>query len=554
MFRQSHHIWLCSVIALTLVAAAPYAEIGDAVVASDHALASQAGAEILAQGGNAVDAAVATALAAGVVQPAGSGLGGGGFAIWSVSDDVGTVDFRERAPSAATSDMYVGADGEIVDGLSRRGGLAVAVPGEPRGLAWLVETHGTLPLSQVARPAVRLAKRGFPLGAHLDGALDRTRYETIQAEFPEEHRPGTWVERKALGRTIARWARSGGDSLYTGSDGEALADHVQAQGGIVTAADLADYSVKERDPVVVQFHDYTVVSMGPPSSGGVVLGQVLQVLADDDLQAMGHNSSAYIHRVTEALKHAYADRARDLGDPDFVEVPVDDLISQARVEAVRRAFNPDQTLPNDAYGRGAQLPEDHGTQHISVVDSDGGACALTTTVNTSFGSGVVVPGLGLILNNEMDDFASQPGVPNAYGLVGGVENAIEPGKRPLSSTTPTLVLDADGNVVMSVGASGGSTIISSVIQVILNVTVFELDPQEAVARARFHHQWKPDILFLEPEIGRDVQDALTARGHTVDVRGGYSAVQVVTAGAETLAGGADPRKGGWPAGVWMSDD
>jgi gamma-glutamyltranspeptidase/glutathione hydrolase len=399
-----------------------------------------------------------------------------------------------------------------------------------------------------------LAKRGFPLGPHLDGALDRTQYETIQAEFPDEHRPGTWIERKTLGRTIARWARSGGDSLYTGADGEALVEHVQEQGGILTVADLSDYAVQERDPVVVQFRDYTIVSMAPPSSGGVVLAQVLQVLADDDLQALGLNSSAYIHRVTEALKHAYADRARDLGDPDFVEVPVADLISQARVEAVRRAFNADQTLPNEAYGRGAQLPDDHGTQHISVIDADGGACALTTTVNTSFGSGVVVPGLGLILNNEMDDFASQPGVPNAYGLVGGVENGIEPGKRPLSSTTPTLVLDADGNVVMSVGASGGSTIISSVIQVILNVTVFDLDPQEAVASARFHHQWKPDILFLEPEIARDVQDGLTARGHTVNVRSGFSAVQAVTSDQGTQSGGADPRKGGWPAGVWMSDD
>lgn len=554
MSGQSYSVWLCSVVALSLVAAAPYAETGDAMVASDHMLASRAGAEILAQGGNAVDAAVATALAAGVVQPAGSGLGGGGFATWSVSGDIGSVDFRERAPAASTADMYVGADGEVVDGLSRRGALAVAVPGEPRGLAWLVETHGTLPLTQVARPAVRLAKRGFELGPHLDRALNRTGYEAIQAEFPEEHRPGTWVKRKALGQTIARWARSGGDSLYSGTDGQALVGHVESEGGIITMEDLAAYTVQERQPIVVDFHDYTIVSMAPPSSGGVVLAQVLQVLADDDLAGMGLNSSAYIHQVAEALKHAYADRARDLGDPDFVEVPVSELISDARVQEVRRAFNPDQTLPTEAYGRGAQLPEDHGTQHISVVDAEGGACALTTTVNTSFGSGLVVPGLGLILNNEMDDFSSQPGVPNAYGLVGGMENGIEPGKRPLSSTTPTLVLDAGGNVVMAVGASGGSTIISSVIQVILNVTVFDLDPQEAVATARFHHQWKPDVLFLEPEIARDVQEALTARGHTVDVRGGYSAVQVVTASGQATAGGADPRKGGWPAGVWLSDD
>ena len=540
-----------SIIALALVAAAPYPESGDAVVASDHALASQAGIQVLKAGGNAVDACVATALAAGVVQPAGSGLGGGGFAVWSIGGEYGTLDFREMAPAEAHPELFQDADGNVMEGASRRGGLAVAIPGEPRGLAWLVREHGALTLPQVAKPAARLGIRGFELGPHLAGALERTSYDSISAAFPQDHRPGTWVQRRDLGKAIQRWSRSDGESLNVGRDAERIAAAAQEAGGILTSQDLASYEVRVREPIVVPFGDYTVVSMAPPSSGGVVLAQVLQVLAQDDLPALGVNSSAYIHRVTEAFKHAYADRARVLGDPDFVEVPFDELLEPARIEAVRDAFDPDHTLPTQAYGIGGQLPEDHGTQHISVIDANGDACALTTTVNTSFGSGVVVPDVGIILNNEMDDFVAKPGVPNAYGLVGGEENAVQAGKRPLSSTTPTLLLDGDGQVVLSIGASGGSTIISSVAQVLLNVMVFDMDPQGAVAAPRFHHQWKPEVLFLEPGIPTDVVRALEERGHTVDVRGGYSAVQAVAREGDVLQGGADPRKAGWPAALWM---
>lgn len=548
---QGWQKWGLCAVALGLVAAAPRPEEGEGVVASDNALASAAGAEVLAMGGNAVDAAVATALAAGVVHPAGSGLGGGGFAVFDVEGARGSLDFRETAPAAAHETLYQDDAGEVIEGISRRGGLAVATPGEPRGLAWLVREHGELSLAQVAGPAIRLARRGFPMSAHLAAGLERTEYPDVLASFPADHRAGVRVRRPELARAIKRWARSDGEALNVGPVAEAMATAAQEAGGILTAEDLAGYEVREREPIVAPFGDYTVISMAPPSSGGVVLAQVLQVVADDDLAALGHNSSAYIHRLTEAFKHAYADRARVLGDPDYSSFDTGELLTPERIDEVRRAFDPAHTLPLDAYGMAAQLPEDAGTQHISVIDTDGGSCALTTTINTTFGSGVVVPGYGLILNNEMDDFAAKAGVPNAYGLVGHAANAVGAHKRPLSSTTPTLVLDGEGNVVLSLGASGGSTIITAVTQVLLNILVFEMDPQQAVSEPRFHHQWKPDRLWLEPGFSLDVQEALAERGHEVFVRGGFSAVQAVQMHEGIARGGADPRKGGWPAGVWL---
>jgi gamma-glutamyltranspeptidase/glutathione hydrolase len=275
--------------------------------------------------------------------------------------------------------------------------------------------------------------------------------------------------------------------------------------------------------------------------------QALQVLESADLESLGHNSSAYIHRVAEALKHGFADRAHHMGDPDFVDVPVDRLLSEERVKTIRDAFQPDGTLSAVSYGEPIASPKDAGTQHISVLDASGGAVALTTTINTSFGSGVVAEGTGIILNNEMDDFVAAPGVPNAYGLIGNAANAVEAGKRPLSSMSPTVVLDAEGRVVMVAGASGGSHIISATLQVILSVLEFGMDPQEAVAATRFHHQWQPETLWIEPSVPMDVRLGLEARGHKLYVAPDYASVQVIVRNEETLRGGADPRKGGWPA-------
>lgn len=549
--------WILCLIGLPGVPGIAHAgDAGRGMVASDHALASACGAEILERGGNAADAAVATALCAGVVQPAGSGLGGGGFAIVVDAGDADGAawDFREVAPAAAHRDMYRNDDGGVDADASKLGGLAVAVPGESRGLATLLAEHGSLPPKVVAKPAIRLAARGFRVGAHLVHSLERPTSDEVLAEMSTREGPvthGDVLKRKALAGTLRRWARTAGEDLHTGKGAEAIVAHANADGGVLTGLDLDAYTVAERTPIRVRWGDRTVVTMPPPSSGGIALGQVLRALEGVDLEGLGHNSSAYLHVLTEAMKHAYADRAHHLGDPDVVEVPVERLLSDERIAEIRAAFDPDHTLPPEAYGPPIEAPTDAGTQHLSVVDGKGGAVALTTTINMRFGAQLVPPTVGIVLNDEMDDFSAAPGVPNAYGLVGTEANAIAPGKRPLSSMTPTVVLDPTGRVELVVGASGGSTIISGTLQTLLNVLVFGMTPEDAVAAPRIHHQWQPDVLFVEPGIPRDVVVALEARGHTVDVRPGYTAVQAILVGEQRLAtGGSDPRKGGRPAPAW----
>lgn len=545
-----------------LAAAAPPVIRGRAMVVADHVEASRAGAEVLRLGGNAVDAAVATALSAGVVQPSASGLGGGGFAVVVLPDGTrAAVDFREVAPGAATRDRFAAAG--VAADASRKGPFAVAVPAESRGLAWLLRTFGTLSPRQVAAPAIRQARRGFPLGPWMANSVGRTKDGEVRALFSAvDLQPGTTVRRKALAATLTRWAATDGEDLHVGRGARAVVEEV---GGAVSLEDLAAYQVVRRDPIVVTWRGRTIVTMPPPSSGGVVLSQVLKVLEGEDLAALGHNSAAYVHRVSEALRHGFADRAQHLGDPAFSDVPTERLLSDARIAEIRAAFDPERSFPPEAYGTLVQPPTDAGTQHLSVVDRQGGAVALTTTINTDFGSGLVVESLGLILNNQMDDFAAAPGVPNRYGLVGSERNAIEPGKRPLSSMTPTVVLAPDGSVELVIGASGGSFIISSTLQALLNVLVFDMDPAEAVAAPRFHHQWLPDELILDPGFPEDVARALEARGHHVrrqktrrvcEEAGNpffdcfRASVQAVWVNGETRLGGADPVKGGAPVGVW----
>jgi gamma-glutamyltranspeptidase/glutathione hydrolase len=535
------------------VAAAPPAEVGHAMVATDHRLASNAGASVLTAGGNAVDAAVAAALAAGVVQPAGSGLGGGGFAVGVAGGDRWVADFRERAPMAATRDMYLDDAGAIRNGESRSGGLAVAVPGESRGLAQLLASRGSLSPAAVAAPAIALARKGFAVEGLLESALARTEHRDVIALFDFDGRRlrvRDRLTRPDLARTLKRWASTAGEDLHVGSGAAAIVEATTASGGVITAEDLARYAPSSHEPVVVGYRGYTLVTMPPPSSGGVVLGQVLRVLEGYDLAPLGHNSADYVHLLTEVMKHAYADRAHHLGDPEFIEVDVARLVGDERVAEVREKVWPGRTFETAYYGKLMAVPADAGTQHISVIDRAGTAVALTTTINTGFGSGVIAGSTGIILNNQMDDFAAAPGVPNAFGLVGGEANAIEPGKRPLSSMSPTVVLGPDGEVVMVMGASGGSFIISSVLQAFLNVVEFEMDPSEAVAAARFHHQWLPDKLMLESAIPVDVKRALEVRGHEVAVFDQYASVQLVVRSAPKTSGASDPRKGGWPVGVW----
>ncbi len=544
--------------AVLSLAAAPPPELGRrGMVAGDHVVASRVGRDILGKGGNAVDAAVATALAQGVVQPAGSGIGGGGFAVYVAPDGARHVlDFRETAPAAATQDLFVapGPDGQppAVDA-SRIGGLAVAVPGELRGLAALHEAHGRLGWRAVVQPAVALARTGGPVEAHLAESLHKLGaagpgLARALFDLPAPPRQGERAKRTSLSFSLDLVARRGAEAFYTGALADDIVGAVQAAGGIMTAADLAAYTPVARAPIVGSYRGWQVVTMPPPSSGGVVLTQALSVLEGLPVTALGHNSAEYLHLLAEVSKHAFADRANHMGDPDRVAVPVDQMLAPERIDEIRRSIVPMRTLPDSAYGTRLDIGKDGGTLHLSVVDAEGGAVALTTTINTGFGSRVVSPKGGVLLNNEMDDFVARPGEPNAYGLVGSAANAVAPGARPLSSMTPTVLVSPEGERIV-VGASGGPFIISSTLQVILNIIDFGMDPSTAVAAPRMHHQWAPALLFLDAGISPDTQRLLEARGHTLKVMPFFSAVQVVHHSADGDRGASDPRKGGWPAGL-----
>ena len=527
------------------------------VVAADHPMASAVGAAILERGGSAADAGVATLLTLGVVNPFASGLGGGGFCLHrdAKTGVVAALDYREVAPAAASRDMYV-VDGEVKSDLSRYGGLAVGVPGEPAGLWALHERYGALPWPALVDPAYQLAARGFLAGELLPQRL-RAKDEDMSPlpPFRDAFAPeGDWVapmevlRRPDLARTLARLRDQGPEGYYTGPIAEAIVEATKATGGILTAEDLARYEVTWRDPVSGTYReDYTLHSMPPPSSGGVALIEALNILEGFDLGAMGPSPKA-THLIVEAFKHAFADRARWLGDADFVDVPVARLTSEAYAKKLRARIEEDETQKKDAYGSTAPPPDDSGTSHISVVDARGNMLSCTSTINTSFGSLVYVEQWGLILNNEMNDFSAQPGVPNAYGLVGNEQNAVAPRKRPLSSMSPTLVLRR-GEPYLIAGASGGPTIITGTLLTILRVLDFGLSPTRAVADPRVHHQWLPHKVYLEHG-AEALQEGLEEAGHVVDVGRAYNSVQLlVRTGPEQWTAVSDPRKKGRPAGA-----
>jgi gamma-glutamyltranspeptidase/glutathione hydrolase len=548
--------------AVALAASHPPARATKGMVSADNTMASQAGAEMLRRGGDAADAAVATALMLGVVQPFASGIGGGGFAVvWRAdAKQAYALDFREVAPAAATADMYLDADGNVIPKASTRGPKAAGVPGELRGLHALHQRHGTLPWPTVVEPALRAARDGFPAGQLLVKRI-RSKQQDLKARpalakvwLPDGKVPaiGQLMKHPDLARTLEAVARDGADAFYTGDVARRLAAAMKADGGLITEADLSGYAPKERPLVAATWRGFRILSMPPPSSGGAVIVQVLRVLEDTDLAALGHNSSAYLHRLTEALKHAFADRARVMGDPDFTPVPIDALVGDDAIARVRGAFRPDATLERAAYGGDFGIPEDGGTSHFNVVDADGDAIALTTTINLSFGSMYIAGDTGVLMNDEMDDFVAKPGVPNAFGLVGRAANAIAPGKRPLSSMSPTLVLK-DDRVVLAAGASGGPTIITGTLQVLLNVLVFEMNPRQAVEAPRIHHQWVPEAMIIEPEIPLDVHEALRRRGHALRPMRRFNSVQAIRVSAEGQTGASDPSKMGAPAGTDVID-
>lgn len=545
------------VLALGAVPAARAASGRNGMVAAEHRLAAAAGLSILQGGGNAVDAAAATSLAVGVVNPSSCGIGGGGFMLIfdRASGRVAALDYRETAPAAARRDMFV-HDGQVVPGLSLLGGLAVAVPGEIAGLAAALQRHGTRSLAEVAAPAIALARDGFAVEAHLADAIARQR-EAIQARpalaaillHPDGTplRAGEMLRQPALAATLERIAGAGVRGFYEGPVAAAIVASADASGGILRAADLATYRPRWRTPLQGRFDGYDVYGMPPPSSGGGVLITVLNQLRRDDLRALEHNSPTYVHLLAEALQFGFADRAEFYGDADFVRVPLPALLDPRRGRALRHRQSAATTFSPGYYGAHA-LDADAGTSHLSVVDAAGNAVACTTSINTSFGSMVVAGDTGIILNNTMDDFSAQPGVPNAFGLIGSQANAIAPGKRPLSSMTPTIV--TRGREVAAVaGGSGGPLIITGTLQVLLNALVFDQDAAAAVAAPRLHHQWAPPVLMLEPAIGANERAALRRLGHrSVDLPGAAS-VQLVRRSADgSLDGAADPRKGGAAAG------
>lgn len=541
-------------------AASPAPAVGrEGMVVSTHAAAARAGARILEMGGNAIDAAVATAFAVGVVQPFSAGVGGGAFALIRLEDgSIRALDARETAPAAATSTMYT--DPGVPKGASMRGPLAIAVPSFVPGMIELLEKHGTMPLAKVLAPAIEFAENGVEIGryhARMAGFM-RDRFD--EATFPETWRiqfgpfdpeamRGEILVQEDLGRSLRLLARRGQSVFRDGEIARAIVAEVEKRGGLLTLEDLRDYQPRWREPVIGSYRGLRVASFPPPSSGGAVLVQTLNILEAFDLQGLRAGGAPAIHVVTEAMKLAFADRAAYMGDSDFVDVPVARLVSKEYAKTQRARINTAEATLISAPG---SIPEDAGTTHLSVSDSAGRAVALTMTINTPFGSGITVPGTGVILNNEMDDFAAAKNTPNGYGLIDTRgANLVAPGKRPLSSMTPTI-LDRDGRLFMVSGSPGGPRIISTTLLTILNVVDWKMDPQAAAAAPRFHHQWDPNRLRVEPGTSDEVIGALEARGHDVELSPRYwSAAEVIVVDPETgeHLGGADPRSDGAAIGV-----
>lgn len=523
------------------------------VVAADELYASQAAASILEQGGTAADAGVTALLMLGITNPFASGLGGGGFCLYREAEKGATtvLDFREVAPLDAHRDLYL-VEGEHRPELARHGGLAVGIPGEAAGIWALHGRFGRLEWADVVEPARRFADQGFPVGATLAGHLENLQemllgwpelarvFQNEEGEFLKE---GDFMARDDLVRSLTLLRDEGVRPFYVGPVADAMVEAANQAGGILRAEDFSSYAVIPRDAVRAEIGGHEILSMPPPSSGGIALIQALQILetfAEEDLE-----ESERLHVQIEALKHAFADRARWLGDADFVDVPVEKLTSLSYAQELARRIDLERVLSMEEYGTTAPDEEGAGTSHLSIIDAEGNMLACTTTINTRFGSLVYVPEYGIILNNEMADFNTRPGEANLYGLIGNEQNAVAPQKRPLSSMSPTLVL-RQGEPLLSIGASGGPTIITGVYFALIRLLLEGQSPLETIAGPRLHHQWVPETLFVDNE-GHDILEGLRERGHQIRQRPSFTAVQFVIRDGEEWVGVSDPRKGGIPA-------
>jgi len=522
-----------------------------AMVVSARVEASRIGTEILKKGGNAFDAMMATELALAVAYPYAGNIGGGGFMVYRKNDgEIGALDYREKAPLAATRDMYLDKEGNIIKGKSTVGATAVGVPGTVAGVFKAQEKFGLLSVKEILSPVIALAKKGVIVTKKQEDRIKKFKkaFETVNSKrilFLRDWKEGDIIKYKALAITLERISKNGRDEFYKGKTAKVLAQFIQDNGGIITEEDLAKYEAKWRTPVTFEYDGLKVISMSPPSSGGVCLAQIMNGIESYDLHTYGHNSLKSMQVITEAERRAYADRSYFLGDPDFVSIPTDTLLSKTYSKERMRNFSFEKpTLSKDISHGNIEIIESDETTHYSIVDQFGNAVSVTTTLNGGYGSKLYSSELGFFLNNEMDDFSSKPGVPNMFGLLGAKANEIAPEKRMLSSMTPTIV-EKDGALWMVVGTPGGSTIITSVLQTILNVHEFGMGMQESVNQPRFHHQWLPDMIMIEPnQFDENVISELRRIGYTVDQRnsrviGKVDSILVLKNGK--LEAGADHR-------------
>ena len=537
-----------------------------AMVVSAREEASRIGSEIMKQGGNVFDAMIATDLALNVAYPFAGSLGGGGFMVYRKKEGTyGAIDYREMAPAAATHDMYLDENGNVIPGLSTEGGLAVGVPGGLAGMFAIHDKLGSLPMKDILQPVIELARNGYVVTQKQAGRFSALRKKFIElngdstlygrtfakSSLRDSRSTGELsskaetVKNEALAQMLERIALNGKDEFYKGESGQKLVNYLQSKGGIMTMEDLGNYEAKWREPVSFEYDNLKIISMSPPSSGGVCLAQIMQAIEPYDISQYGHNSLKSIQLLTEAERRAYADRSFYLGDPDFVEIPINTLISDTYAKNRMETFSWDKATKSSEMTH-STLPgyESLETTHFSAIDQFGNAVAVTVTLNGAYGSKLFVDELGIFLNNEMDDFSSKAGVPNMFGLIGAKANKIEPSKRMLSSMTPTLV-EKDGEFWMTVGTPGGSTIITSVLQTVLNVHEFGMGMQEAVNAPRFHHQWLPDEILFEPNsFDPEVISGLEAKGYLTNqdrspIIGKVDGILVLPDG--TLEGGADRR-------------
>ena len=522
----------------------------NAMVVSAREEASKIGVEIMEQGGNAFDAMIATDLALLVSYPVAGNIGGGGFMVFRMNDgNIGALDYRETAPQLATKDMYLDANGDVSPDKSQLGALAIAVPGTVAGLFEIHKKFGTIPFEKLIEPAIQLAKNGV---VATEAQAKRLNHHKISFRkvnqkrilYDQEWRTGDTIKNPLLAKTLERIQLHGRDGFYKGKTADLIVEQTQKLGGIITKEDLEAYKVKWREPITFIYKDHTIISMPPPSSGGVCLAQILKSIAPFNIGQYKHNSKEYIQLIVEAERRAYADRSHFLGDPDFINIPMDSLTDLKYLSQRMESFNWNKATKSTALSHGSFTEiESNETTHYSIVDPFGNSVSVTTTLNGAFGSKVYVDKGGFFLNNEMDDFSAKPGTPNMFGLVGAEANSIAAQKRMLSSMSPTIV-EENGQLKMVLGSPGGSTIITTVMQNILNVLDYDMTMQESVSKPRFHHQWLPDNIKFEPSFDSVVFGSLKKLGYKIDysnskVIGKTDAILVLPDGR--LEGGADPR-------------